>query len=78
MEEVEVKIGMVCVWAMVVGGVGTDGGLVCEGFADVGGGGGLVCALVGTVWVFVCGGAVWVCVWAGGWACVWACEGGGD
>ena len=49
MEEVEVEVGMVCVWVEVVGGVGTDGGLVCEGFADVGGGEGLVC---------VCGGVV--------------------
>ena len=50
---VEVEVGMVCVWALVVGGVGTNSGLVWEGFADVEGGGGLVC---------VCGGAVWVCV----------------
>ena len=47
--------GMGCVWAEVVGGVGTNGGLRDEGCADVGGGGGLVC---------VCGGAVWDCVWA--------------
>ena len=40
---VEVEVGMVCVWAVVVGGVGTDGGLVCVGCcANVGGGGGLV------------------------------------
>ena len=60
----EVEVGMVCVWAEVVGGVRTDGGLMDEGFVDVGGGGGLVCVLVGTVWVFVCEGAVWVSVWA--------------
>ena len=60
---VEVEVGMVRVWAWVVGGVGTEGGLVCEGCADVEGGGGLVC---------VCGGAVWACVW------VWEGEGGGD
>ena len=49
----------------MVGGVGTDGGLMDEGCADVRGGGGLVC-----VW----GGVVWACVLV----CVWAiCEGGG-
>ena len=54
--------GIGCVWAEVVGGVGTDGGLRDEGCADVGGGrGGLVC---------VCGGAVWGCVLA-------FCGGGG-
>ena len=63
---------MGCVWAVEVSGVGTDGGLEGEGYcADVEGGGGLVCVLVGTVWVYVL---------AGGWACIWACkgEGGGD
>ena len=59
--EVEVEVGMVCVWAVVVGGVGTDGGLRDEGLADVGGGGGLVCGLVGSVWV-----CVWACVGGGG------------
>ena len=52
---VEVEVGMVCVWALVVGGVGIDGGLVFEGCADVEGEGGLV---------YVCGGAIWVYVWA--------------
>ena len=61
-EGVEVEVGMVCVWTEVVGGVGTDGGLIDEGFADVGGGSGLVCVLVGIVWVFVCGSVVWACV----------------
>ena len=62
--------GMGCVWAIVVGGVGTDGGLVDEGCADVGGGeGGMVCVCGGTVWAYIL-------------ACVWAtvlafCEGGG-
>ena len=50
---VEVEVGMVCVWALVEGGVGTDGGLVSEGCADVEGGGGLVCGWMGTVWVCV-------------------------
>ena len=57
--------GLGCVWAVVVGGVGTDGGLVDEGCADVGGGCGLVC---------VCGVTVWACVLAYVWA---FCEGGG-
>ena len=43
-EEEEVGGGTVCVWAVVVDGVGTDGGLEGKGCcADVGGGGGLVC-----------------------------------
>ena len=46
---VEVEVGMVCVWALVVGGVGINGGLVFEGCADVEGGGGLVCGWMGTV-----------------------------
>lgn len=46
--------GTIYVWAVMIGGVGTDGGLEGEGCcADVEGGGGLVC---------VCGGAVWACV----------------
>ena len=49
----------------MIGGVGTDCGLEGEGcYAEVGGGGGLVC---------VCWGTVWVCVWA----CVWVCVCGG-
>ena len=65
---VEVEVGMVCVWALVVGGVGTEGGLVFEGCADVERGGGLVC---------VCGSAVWACVWDTVWA-FYEGEGGGD
>ena len=43
-EEEEVGGGTVCVWAVVVGGVGTDGGLEGESCCvDVGGRGGLVC-----------------------------------
>lgn len=58
--------GMGYVWAIVVGGVGTDGGLVDEGCcADMEGSAGLV---------YMCRGAVWAYVLA----CVWAfCEGGG-
>ena len=41
--------GIGCDWAVVVGGVGTNCGLMNEGCANVGGGGCLVC---------VCGGAV--------------------
>ena len=55
--EEEVVGGMGCIWAEVVGGVGTDGGLMDKGFADVGGGGGFVCVLMGAVW-----GCVLVCV----------------
>ena len=51
-EEVEVEGGMVCVWAEVVGGVGTVcGGEGLGGSAVVEEGGGLVCVciLMGTV-----------------------------
>ena len=41
---------MGCVWAVEVGGVGTDGGLEGEGYcADMGGGGGLVCVCKGAI-----------------------------